>query len=50
MPRAILPLLNAFTTPLTAVIFAASNLNMALNDFTSQLNDEQKTKLNSMVR
>ena len=35
---------------LTAVIFAASNVNMALNDFTSQLSEEQKTKLNSLVR
>jgi len=32
------------------VIFAASNLNMALNDFTSQLSDEQKTKFNSIGR
>jgi len=42
--------LDAAADRLTAVIFAASNLNMALNDFTSQLSDEQKTKLNSMVR
>ena len=33
---------------LTAVIFAASNVNMALNDFTSQLSDEQKAKLNAL--
>jgi hypothetical protein len=42
--------LDAAADRLTAVIFAASNLNMALNDFTGQLSDEQKTKLNSMVR
>ena len=35
---------------LTAVIFAASNVNMELNEFTSQLSDEQKTKLNAMLR
>lgn len=42
--------LDAAADRLTAVIFAASNVNMALNDFTSRLSDEQKTKLNSMVR
>ena len=42
--------LDAAADRLTAVIFAASNVNMALNDFTSQLSDEQKTKLNSLVR
>jgi hypothetical protein len=42
--------LDAAADRLTAVIFAASNVNMALNDFTSQLSDEQKTKLNDMVR
>ena len=40
--------LDAAADRLTAVIFAASNVNMALNDFTSQLNDEQKAKLHSM--
>jgi hypothetical protein len=42
--------LDAAADRLTAVIFAVSNVNMALNDFTSQLNDEQKTKLDSLVR
>jgi hypothetical protein len=42
--------LDAAADRLTAVIFAASNLNMALNDFTSQLSDDQKTRLNSLVR
>jgi hypothetical protein len=35
---------------LTAVIFAISNVNTALNDFTSQLNGEQKAKLDSIAR
>jgi hypothetical protein len=42
--------LDAAADRLTAVIFATSNLNMALNDFTSQLSDDQKAKLNTMVR
>jgi hypothetical protein len=42
--------LDAAADRLTAVIFAASNVNMALNDFTSQLTEEQKAKLNSLVR
>jgi LTXXQ motif family protein len=50
MPATPVERLDAAADRLTAVIFAASNLNMALNDFTSQLSDEQKTKLNSMVR
>jgi hypothetical protein len=50
MPSTPVERLDAAADRLTAVIFAASNLNMALNDFTSQLNDDQKTKLNSMVR
>jgi hypothetical protein len=50
MPATPAERLDAAADRLTAVIFAASNLNMALNDFTSQLGDEQKTKLNSMVR
>ncbi len=40
--------LDAAADRLTAVIFAASNFNIALNNFTSQLSDEQKTKLNSL--
>jgi hypothetical protein len=35
---------------LTAVIFAISNVNTALNDFTSRLNGEQKAKLDSIAR
>jgi hypothetical protein len=50
MPTTPAERLDAAADRLTAVIFAASNLNMALNEFTSQLSDEQKTKLNSMVR
>jgi hypothetical protein len=50
MPATPAERLDAAADRLTAVIFAASNLNMALNDFTSQLGDEQKTKLNTMVR
>ena len=50
MPSTPVERLDAAADRLTAVIFAASNLNMALNDFTSQLSDDQKTKLNSMVR
>ena len=50
MPATPAERLDAAADRLTAVIFAASNLNMALNDFTSQLSDEQKTKLNSLVR
>lgn len=42
--------LDAASERLTAVIFAASNVNMALNDFTSQLSDDQKGRLNTMVR
>jgi hypothetical protein len=50
MPATPAERLDAAADRLTAVIFAASNVNMALNDFTSQLSDEQKTKLNAMVR
>jgi len=42
--------LDAAADRVTAVIFAISNVNIALNDFTSELSDEQKTKLNSLVR
>ncbi len=42
--------LDAAADRITAVIFAASNINMALNEFTSQLSEEQKAKLNSIVR
>jgi hypothetical protein len=50
MPATPAERLDAAADRLTALIFAASNVNMALNDFTSQLSDEQKTKLNAMVR
>ncbi len=40
--------LDAAADRLTAMIFAVSNVNIALNDFTSQLSDEQKAKLNSL--
>jgi hypothetical protein len=50
MPATPAERLDAAADRLTAVIFAASNVNMALNDFTSQLSDEQKSKLNSLVR
>jgi hypothetical protein len=50
MPATPAERLDAAADRLTAVIFAASNVNMALNDFTSQLTDEQKAKLNTLVR
>jgi len=50
MPATPAERLDAAADRLTAMIFAASNVNMALNDFTSQLSDEQKTRLNSLVR
>jgi hypothetical protein len=50
MPATPAERLDAAADRLTAVIFAASNVNMALNDFTSQLSEEQKTRLNSLVR
>jgi hypothetical protein len=42
--------LDAAANRLTAVIFAITNVNMALNDFTSRLSGEQKTRLDSIVR
>ena len=35
---------------LTAVIFAASNVNTAINEFTNQLDADQKAKLTSIGR
>jgi LTXXQ motif family protein len=35
---------------LTAVLFAASNINLAFNDFYNQLSTEQKTKLEAFAR
>jgi hypothetical protein len=40
--------LDAATDRLTAVIFAASTVALALNDFYGQLSDEQKSKLNAL--
>jgi hypothetical protein len=42
--------LDAASDRLTALVFAISNVNIALNDFTSRLNDDQKSKLDSIVR
>jgi hypothetical protein len=42
--------LDSAADRLTAVIFAASTMGLALNDFTSQLSDDQKSKLNSIGR
>ena len=50
MPATPADRLDAAADRLTAVIFAISNVNIALNDFTSELNDEQKGRLNSLVR
>ena len=50
MPATPADRLDAAADRLTAVIFAISNVNIALNDFTSELNDEQKARLNSLVR
>jgi hypothetical protein len=50
IPATPLERLDAAADRLTALIFAASNVNVALNDFTSQLSDEQKNGLNSLVR
>jgi hypothetical protein len=35
---------------LTAVIFAASTVSLAFNDFYDQLSDQQKTKFNSLTQ
>lgn len=50
MPATPVERLDAAANRLTAVIFAATNVNVALDDFASQLRDDQKTKLNSLVR
>jgi LTXXQ motif family protein len=42
--------LDAAADRLTAVIFATSNIGLALNDLYYQLSDEQKTKLGSFAR
>ena len=42
--------LDAAADRLTAMVFAISNVNIALNDFTSRLGDDQKSKLDSVVR
>jgi hypothetical protein len=47
MPATPAERLDAAADRLTAVIFAASTMNLALNDFYSQLSAEQKSRLNS---
>lgn len=42
--------IDAAADRLTAVIFAASSVNLALNDFYNQLNEDQKSKFNSALR
>jgi hypothetical protein len=42
--------LDSAADRLTAVIFAASTMNLVLNDFTSQLNGDQRSKLDSIAR
>lgn len=42
--------IDAAADRLTALIFAASSVNLALNDFYNQLNDEQKSKFNAALR
>jgi len=42
--------IDAAADRLTAVIFAASSVSLALNDFYNQLNDEQKSKFNAALR
>jgi hypothetical protein len=41
--------LDAAADRLTAVIFAASNVALAFNDFYGQLSDEQKSKLDTLT-
>ena len=42
--------IDAAADRLTAVIFAASSVNLALNDFYNQLDDAQKTKFSNALR
>jgi hypothetical protein len=42
--------IDAAADRLTALIFAASTVNLALNDFYNQLDDGQRTKFDSAVR
>jgi hypothetical protein len=42
--------IDAAADRLTAVIFAASSVSLALNDFYNQLNEEQKSKFNAALR
>jgi hypothetical protein len=42
--------LDAAADRLTAMVFAISNVNIALNDFTRRLSDDQKSKLDSVAR
>jgi len=42
--------IDAAADRLTALIFATSTVNLALNDFYNQLSDEQRSKFDSAVR
>ncbi|WP_157100239.1 Spy/CpxP family protein refolding chaperone [Rhodoplanes sp. Z2-YC6860] len=42
--------IDAAADRLTAVIFAASSVSLALNDFYNQLNEQQKSKFNAALR
>ena len=42
--------LDAAADRLTAMVFAISNVNIALNDFTSRLGDDQRSKLDTVAR
>jgi len=42
--------IDAAADRLTALIFAASTVNLALNDFYNQLSDEQRSKFDAAVR
>ena len=42
--------IDAAADRLTALIFAASTVNLALNDFYNQLSNEQRTKFDAAVR
>jgi hypothetical protein len=42
--------IDAAADRLTALIFAASTVNLALNDFYNQLDDGQRSKFDSAVR
>ena len=50
MPDTPVQRLDAATDRLTAMVFAISNVNIALNDFTSRLGADQKAQLDSVAR